>query len=307
MHGHDADGRRLTVALALILGFMAAEVTAAIFASSLALLSDAAHMLTDALALGLAVLAARLAGRPARGNFTFGLQRSEVLSAQLNGALLGVLAAVIVYGGVTRLISPPSVDGATVAVVALAGVVVNLISVRLLGPRDRHAHHGGAPGDPHVHERRARSLNVEGAYQHVLTDLLAFAITGLAGLVVLFAHWRRADGVAALVIAGIMLRSAWGLLRASGRVLLEGTPEGLDAGEVGLAMAGQAGVVEVHDLHVWELTTGFPALSAHVVVGAEVDCHATRAALETMLSERFDITHSTLQVEHAQPRLLKIE
>ncbi|HEV3227973.1 MAG TPA: cation diffusion facilitator family transporter [Solirubrobacteraceae bacterium] len=284
------DRRRLGAALVLIVCFMAGEVTAGILASSLALLSDAAHMLTDALALGLALVAARLAGRPAGGNFTFGLRRSEILSAQVNGATLAVLGALILYGGVVRLVSPPAVDGATMVAVALAGIVVNLLAVRLLHPT------GGS-----------RSLNVEGAYQHVVSDLFAFMLTAAAGVLVLAAHFRRADGIAALAIAAIMLHSAYGLLRASGRVLLEASPEGLSAQEVGLTMAALPGVVEVHDLHVWELTSGFPALSAHVVVGASIDCHATRAELEQLLRDRFAITHSTLQVEHAQPPLLKID
>jgi cobalt-zinc-cadmium efflux system protein len=203
---------------------------------------------------------------------------------------LGVLGVLICYGGVVRLVSPPPVDGTTMVAVALTGVVVNLAAVRLLQP-------SGGP----------RSLNVEGAYRHVMSDLLAFVLTAAAGVVVLVAHFRRADGIAALVIAAIMLRSAYVLLRASGRVLLEASPEDVNPQEVGLAMAGHHGVVEVHDLHVWELTSGFPALSAHVVVGQSTDCHAIRAELEELLRDRFAISHSTLQVEHAQAPLLRIE
>jgi cobalt-zinc-cadmium efflux system protein len=295
-HGHAVpapesagDRRRLGLALGLIVAFMVVEVTAGVLASSLALLSDAAHMLTDAAALGLALVAAGLASRPARGDFTFGLRRSEILSAQANGAMLGVLALFIVYGGVRRLVSPPAVDGVAVLVVALAGVAVNLAATRAV--------RGSGP----------RSLNIEGAYQHLLTDLAAFILTAAAGGVIVLTGFREADGIAALLVAAIMLYAAYGLLRESGRVLMEGSPASVDPQEIGRALAGQAGVVEVHDLHVWELTTNFPSLSAHVVVGSEIDCHATRAKLEVLLSERFGISHTTLQVEHEPRRLLKLE
>jgi cobalt-zinc-cadmium efflux system protein len=256
-HHHDhahltraADGRRLTMALALILGFMAVEVVAGILASSLALLSDAAHMLTDAGAIALALGAARLAARPAGGGFTFGLRRAEILSAQLNGATLVALAAFILIEAIQRLVDPPDVEGATVLVVALAGVAVNLAAARILAGAER------------------RSLNVEGAFQHVLTDLFAFIATAVAGVAILATGFERADGIAALIVVALMLRSGWGLLRDSGRVLLEAAPRGLDPDEIGRTLAAQDHVVEVHDLHVWEVTSGMPSLSAHVTVGA---------------------------------------
>ena len=268
------------MALGLILGFMAVEVVAGIMADSLALLSDAAHMLTDAGAIGLALVAARLAQRPAAGGFTFGLKRAEILSAQVNGVTLVALAAVILAEGVRRLVDAPSVDGGPVLAVALAGVVVNLAATRILAGADR------------------RSLNVEGAFQHVLTDLFAFIATAIAGAVVLAGGFDRADGIAALVVAALMLRSGFGLLRDSGRVLLEAAPKGLDPQEVGRALASQPHVVEVHDLHLWEVSSGFPTLSAHVLVGPECDCQAHRRELAELLRDRFGIEHSTLQVEH---------
>ena len=161
------DSRRLGIALALILGFMAVEVVAGILADSLALLSDAAHMLTDAGAIALALVAARLAARPAAGGFTFGLKRAEILSAQVNGATLVALAIVILAEGIRRLVDPPSVEGGLVLAVALAGIVVNLLATWVLAGADR------------------RSLNVEGAFQHVLTDLFAFIATAVAGVVIL--------------------------------------------------------------------------------------------------------------------------
>ena len=286
----DADRGRLALALALVLGFMAVEVVVGIAASSLALLADAAHMLTDAGAIGFALLAMRLAARPATGDYTFGLKRAEILSAQLNGATLLALALFIVYEGVRRLIDPPEVEGGAVLVVALAGVVVNLAATWTLARANR------------------RSLNVEGAYRHILTDLLAFLGTAVAGAVVLLTGFARADGIAALVVAAIMAWAAYGLLRDSGRVLLEAAPRGLEAEPIGRAMASLPAVTEVHDLHVWEVTSGFPALSAHVLVAPGDDCHARRRELEQLLAGEFGIEHTTLQVEHEHAaELLEIE
>jgi cobalt-zinc-cadmium efflux system protein len=293
-HGHshapaDASEGRLKVALALLLGLMAVEVVFGILAQSLALLSDAAHMLTDAGALVLALVAIRLARRPARGAMTYGLGRSEILSAQFNGATLLVLGLLIVFEGVRRLIDPPAVEGAIVLVVALFGVVVNVVAVMVLHGADR------------------RSLNVEGAFQHVLTDLVAFIATAVAGLVILLTGFDRADGLASLFVAGVMLRAAWYLLRDSGRIFLEAAPRGIDVQEVGAAMIAVPGVSEVHDLHVWEVTSGFPAMSAHVLVGASDDCHRARAELEKVLHDEFEIHHTTLQVDHEGGDLLSIE
>jgi cobalt-zinc-cadmium efflux system protein len=292
-HGHshapaDASEGRLAIALGLLLGLMVLEVVAGILASSLALLSDAAHMLTDAGALALALVALRLARRPAKGAMTYGLSRAEILSAQFNGATLLVLGLLIVYEGIRRLVEPPAVQGAVVLVVALVGVAVNLAATLVLHGADR------------------RSLNVEGAFQHVLTDLVAFIATAIAGLVILLTGFDRADGIASLFVAGVMLRAAWGLLRESGRIFLEAAPRGVDVAAIGNAMIAVQGVREVHDLHVWEVTSGFPALSAHVLVGAEDDCHAARGSLETLLHDDFGIEHTTLQVEHEQ-ELLQIE
>jgi cobalt-zinc-cadmium efflux system protein len=290
-HGHaaTADGRRLGLALALILGFMAVEVVVGFLASSLALLSDAAHMLTDAGAIALALAAARLAGRPAKGGFTFGLKRAEILSAQINGVTLVALATAIVAEGIRRLISPPEVEGAAVLAVALAGIVVNLLATLVLSGANR------------------RSLNVEGAFQHVLTDLYAFIATAIAGGVILATGFRAADGIAALFVAALMLRSGWGLLRESGRVLLEAAPRGLDPQEIGRTLASEEHVVEVHDLHVWEVTSGMPSLSAHVTVRAGCDTQSHRRRLAELLRERFGIDHSTLQVEARHEGPLEIE
>jgi len=282
-HSHIRDGtdaRALTIALALILAFMTGEVVAGIVASSLALLSDAAHMLTDAAALALALFALRIARRPPRGAMTYGFGRVEILSAQANGITLVLLGLWIVFEAIHRLVSPSGVHGAIVVVVALVGIVVNLAATFVLAGASRE------------------SLNVEGSFQHILTDLFAFVATAIAGGIILATGFVRADAIASLLVAASMLYAGTRLAIASGRVFLEAAPEGLDPQQIGRTLAAQPGVVEVHDLHVWEVTSGFPSLSAHVVVGAGRDCHELRRALQQELVERYGLRHTTLQVDH---------
>jgi cobalt-zinc-cadmium efflux system protein len=276
----DTNRRRLVVALALIVAFMAGEVIAGILANSLALLSDAAHMLTDAAAIGLSLVALALAARPAGGNLTFGLKRAEILSAQANGATLFVLAALIVYEAIHRLVTPPAVGGWTVLIVSLAGIAVNLLATWQLAKANRE------------------NMAVEGSFQHILTDLYAFIGTAIAGVIIITTGFDRVDPIASLIVAALMIRAAYGLLKDSGRVLLEMTPEGMNATEIGRALATHPRVAEVHDLHVWEIGSGFPSLSAHVLVLPGDDCHGVRRDLEQMLDERFGIEHTTLQVDH---------
>jgi cobalt-zinc-cadmium efflux system protein len=243
-HSHgvsaDADAGKLTVALGLILGFMALEIAAGAIAHSLALLSDAGHMLTDAAAIGLSLVAARLAARPAKGALTYGFKRVEILSAQVNGVTLLILAALITYEAIRRLFNPPHVQAGLMLIVALVGIAVNLTATWTLARANR------------------QSMNVEGSFQHILTDLYAFIGTAIAE-------------------------------------------------KIGRALVHEPGVVEVHDLHVWEVTSGFPALSAHVLVGRESDCHAARRCLERMLHDEFGLDHTTLQVDHQGGDLLDIE
>ncbi len=286
----DADRRWLTIALAVVVAFMVVEIVAGLLSGSLALLSDAAHMATDAAAIALALVAAGLARREPTATFTFGLKRAEILSAQVNGVALLVLAAVVLVEGLRRLGAPPDVDGAVVVVVGVAGALANVATAAALARAER------------------QSLNVEGARQHVLADLYGSLAAVAGGVVVLATGSGAFDAVAALVVAALMLRSGWGLVRASGRVLLEGTPAGLDALQIGRAMVAHPGVVEVHDLHVWEVTSGFPALAAHVTVGRDQDCHGRRRELGALLHDRFGIEHTTLQVDHEHaPELLTIE
>lgn len=291
-HSHGisayADHRKLAIALSLIVGLMIVEVAVGVLSHSLALLSDAAHMLTDAAALGMSLYALKLAARPAKGAMTYGFKRAEILSAQVNGATLLVLGLLIVYEGVNRLLSPPHVAGLAVLLVALLGVLVNLLATYTLSKANRD------------------SMNIEGAFQHILTDLAAFIATAVAGAIILATGFARADGIASLIIAAIMLRAAYSLLKASGRVLLEAAPEELDVQDIGEALAQCAMVSEVHDLHVWELGSGFPALSAHILVPKDAPCHEIRWELEQLIRRRFDIEHTTLQVDHEPQSLLSI-
>ncbi|HEV2812398.1 MAG TPA: cation diffusion facilitator family transporter [Solirubrobacteraceae bacterium] len=286
-----ADRRWLSLALAIVVAFMAVEVVAGILADSLALLSDAAHMLTDAGAIGLALVAARLAARPPKGRFTFGLGRAEILSAQVNGALLLVLAGVIAWESGKRIYDPPDVEGAWVLVVGLAGAAANIASAVALSRAER------------------RSLNIEGARAHILADLYGSIAAAASGGLILVTGVRELDGVAALIVAALMVASGWRLLRDASAVLLEGAPAGFDPEGIGRALAAQPGVVEVHDLHVWEVTSGFPAVAVHIVVEPDDDCHQRRRELQRLLDERFGLEHTTLQVDHAVApgQLLTIE
>lgn len=289
--GHDhgvsreADVRYLAVALALILGFMVAEVVVAFLSGSLALLADAGHMLTDAGAIVASLWAIRLAARPATGVWTYGWKRAEILSAAGNGITLLVIGAVLAVESIRRLIDPPQVGGTAVLVVALVGVVVNVIATSVLARANRS------------------SLNIEGAFQHIVTDLYAFIGTAIAGLIILTTGWDRADPIATLVVVGLMVRAAWSLLRDSGRVLMEAAPEHVELDEVRSHLLQVPQVSAVHDLHAWTVTSDLPALSAHVVIE---DCcfndgHAPQILdrLQGCLAGHFDVEHSTFQLEPA--------
>lgn len=295
-HGHDgsshqghshgvspnADKRWLTLALALLLAFMVAEVVVGIMARSLALISDAGHMLTDVGSIALALFAIRMAARPARGRYTFGFKRVEILSAQANGLTLLVLAAWFVYEAIQRLIAPPPVQGSLMTLVAIAGIVVNLAVVWIMGKANR------------------QSLNIQGSYAHILNDLYAFIATAVAGAIIWLTGWDRADAIAALVVAALMLKAGLELVRDSGRIFLEASPKNLDPAAVRTSILATHGVTGISDLHVWEVTSGFPALAAHVFVRPEDDCHTKRRELEAMLRDSYRIEHATLQMDHAR-------
>ncbi|MGQ0843686.1 MAG: cation diffusion facilitator family transporter [Sporichthyaceae bacterium] len=293
-HGHshavsaDADRRYLWIALVLLSAFMVVEVVVALAIDSLVLLADAGHMLTDALAIAAALWAMRLAARPATARWTYGLKRAEILSACANGVTLLVVGAIIAVEAVQRLFVPPEVEGGGVLAVAVVGVVVNVAATAVLARANRS------------------SLNVEGAFQHVLTDLYAFVGTAVAGVVILLTGFDRADAIASLVVVALMLYSGWGLVRESGHILLQGTPAQLDLADVSAHLLSVDHVRDVHDLHAWTVTSGLPSLSAHVVVDDEcfTDGHAAvlLCQLQRCLVGHFDVEHSTFQLEPAGHR-----
>jgi cobalt-zinc-cadmium efflux system protein len=290
-HGHapgasaETDGRALTLALVLLVAFMAFEVGAAIYANSLALLADAGHMLVDVGALALSLLAIRLAARPETGSHTYGMKRAEILAAAANGLALIVVSALVTYDAIVRLVHPGPVRGGVLIVVASVGVVVNMVATLTVARANR------------------RSLNIEGAYRHILTDLYGFVGTLIAGIVIVTGGFDRADAIASLIVVALMLKAATELLRPALHILLEATPEDIDLDEVRRHLMELPEVQSVHDLHAWTLTSSLPILTAHVVVTD--DCFTTGEAgrvldhLQECLSGHFDVEHSTLQFESA--------
>jgi cobalt-zinc-cadmium efflux system protein len=290
-HGHDhrsASTRALTWVLALVVGFAAVEAVGGLLTHSLALLADAGHMVSDALSTVLALVAIWLARRPATSRRSFGFQRAEILAAFLNGLTLVGIAVLVFVEAARRLTDPPDVTAGWVLVIAAGGVAINVAAAAILVRSGRE------------------SLNVEAAYRHVLADLLGSAGVIAAAIVVLATGSSLADPIVSIAIGGLILWSAWSVLRDSTNVLLETTPPGVDADEVARAIVALPGVESVHDLHIWTITSGFDALSAHVLVGRNEDCHARRRAVERMLLERFHIDHTTLQVEHAADELIQV-
>jgi len=282
-HAHDhrsATARALAIALALTGGFLVVEVVGGLLTGSLALLADAGHMLSDTVSLVVALVAVRLAARPETAVRTFGAGRAEVLAALFNGITLIAVSIWIFIEAAGRLGDPPEVLGGWLLAVAAVGLLVNVAAARVLSRGE------------------GESLNRSAALRHVLGDLAGSVGVILAAVIILTTGWRYADPLISIVIGLLILGSSWSILRDSTRILLEETPRGLDANEVGNAMAASAGIREVHDLHVWTITSGFPALSAHVLVAAGDDCHARRRELQRLLRERFEINHTTLQVDH---------
>jgi cobalt-zinc-cadmium efflux system protein len=273
--------RALAVALVLTASYTAVEVVGGVLAGSLALLADAVHMLSDNIALAAALVAAWLAAKPATAERTYGYKRAEVLAALANGVLLVALAIWIFVEAVMRLGDPGDVLGGWMLAIALVGLAVNVAAGLVLS------------------RARDQSLNVEAAFRHVFADLLGSVGVAVAGIVILATGWVEADPLVGMLIGVLVLASAWSILRDSTEILLESTPRGLDADALGRRLARAPGVVEVHDLHVWTITSGFPALSAHVLVRPGEDCHGRRRELERLLHDEFGIDHTTLQVDHA--------
>ncbi len=276
-----ADRRALLIAAVLTAGFMVAEAVGGLLTGSLALLADAGHMLSDSFSLFLALAAVSLAARPATARRTFGFKRAEILAALVNGVLLVVVSVWVIIEAIRRLEDPVEILGLGMLLVAIAGLAINIAAAWVL------IRSGG------------ESLNVRAALRHVLGDLAGSVGVIVAALVIILTGWQPVDAIVSILISLLIAASAWSVLREAVDVLLESAPEGLDTEQIGMAMAGHPGVDEVHDLHVWQITSGFPTLSAHVLVGAGADCHGIRLDLERLLHDRFEIDHTTLQVDHS--------
>ncbi len=290
-HAHLAGGlhlhatansslRSLTIALVLNAVYTLVEAIAALLTGSLSLLADAGHNLSDVVALSVAAGAVLLARRPPTPNRSFGFKRAEILAALFNAVSLIVIALIVFGGAARRFADPPEVPGGWLIAVATVGLLVNAI------------------GASAVFRPGGRDLNLRAAYIHLVGDALGSIGVIVTGIVIVTTGWRYADPLVGVLIGIYLVVSSWGVLRESTLVLLEAAPRGLDAEAIGQAIAGQPGVVEVHDLHVWQITSGFPSLSAHVLVREGDDCHGIRRSTERMLADRFGITHTTLQVDH---------
>jgi cobalt-zinc-cadmium efflux system protein len=280
-HDHRASSRRaLTTVLVLTVAFTVVEIVGGFVTDSLALLADAGHMLSDTFAIGLALVALTLASRPSTPRRSFGFQRAEILAAFVNGLTLVLISGWIIWEAVGRFRDPPDVLGGWMLAIAATGLVVNTVSALILA-RSEH-----------------ESLNVRAAFRHVLADLLGSAGVIVAAVVILLTGWTTVDPLVSVAIALLILGSAWGVLRDSTAILMEQAPSGVDADAVAQAITDVPGVTSVHDLHVWTITSGFDALSAHVLVGRGQDCHGLRREIERVLEARFEITHTTLQVDH---------
>jgi cobalt-zinc-cadmium efflux system protein len=272
--------RALAVVLALTAGFTAVEIVGGLLTGSLALLADAGHMLSDNLSLGLALLAAWLAQRPATPDKSFGYRRAEILAALANGVTLVAVSVWVFIEAYSRLRDPTEVLGGPMLAVAALGLLVNAVGGIIL------------------YRSGGESLNVQGAMRHVFADALGSVGAIVAAALIILTGWRYADPLIGVAIGLLILGSSWKLLKDSTNILLEATPPNLDATEVGRRMAAADGIVEIHDLHIWTITSGFPALSAHVLVGPQEDCHARRRELENLLAREYGISHTTLQVDH---------
>ena len=294
-HSHErataAARSRPVLALTLVLtsGFLVIEAIAGFWTGSLALLADAGHMLTDVAAVALALFATWIASRPPTPEKTYGYYRAEILAALVNALILLIVAGAILTEAWRRWEAPSSVLAGPMAIVAAAGLAVNLICARML-------HHGATV-----------SLNVRAAYLEVVSDALSSLATLVAAGIVLATGWTGADPIAGVAIAVLIVPRTWSLLRQAVNVLLEGTPPHLELGEIESAMCAVPGVRRVHDLHVWTLTSGREAMSAHVVVEDVRESERLLEALHALLHARFGIDHTTVQLETAPPAVLRIK
>jgi cobalt-zinc-cadmium efflux system protein len=282
-HPHGGSGqtrRALATALAITATYTVAEIIGGLITGSLALLADAGHMLSDNFSLGLALFAFWLSAKPPTPERSFGFKRAEILAALINGVMLVAISIWIFYEAYHRFQDPPEILGGWMMAVAVIGLFVNVAAALVL------SRSGG------------ESLNLQGALRHVLADLAGSAGVIAAALIIVLTGWLYADPIISVLIGFLVLVSSWKLLRDSVSILLEQSPLGMDANEVGRKMVSVEGVEEVHDLHIWEITSDFPALAAHVLVGNDQDCHERRREIEKVLYREFGIEHTTLQIDH---------
>jgi len=288
-HTHGtSSSRALGLTLALVAAYTVVEVVGGVLTGSLALLADAGHMLSDTGSIAIALLAIWLARRPATAQRSFGYKRAEILAALVNGVTLVAISIWIFIEAFQRFRDPPDVLGGWMLAIALGGVVINVAGALILSRSE------------------GESLNVVAARRHVLADLLGSLGVIVAAVIILATGWLYADPLISVVIGVLVAASSWTVLRESVAILLEMTPSELDAEEVKARMLSVESVTNVHDLHIWTITSGFPALSAHVLVEPGADCHGKRRELERLLEAEFELDHTTLQVDHASDRLLQI-
>lgn len=273
------ETRRLILALVITAVYFVVEVVGGLLTNSLALLSDAGHMFSDAVALALSLFAFQMAKRPATTEKTYGYHRLEILAALFNGLTLWLIVGAIFHEAYRRLLSPPEVQSLGMVIVATAGLAVNVATGMIL------------------YASRQKSLNLRGAFLHVVGDALGSVGAIAAGLIMLSTGWRLADPLVSVLIGGIILMTSWGLVRESVGILMQWAPREIDVGQVQKAMVEVRGVVKVHDLHIWAVTTGVFTLSAHAVVDGEEDFPQVLNGIETILRDRFNIEHTTIQFE----------
>ena len=281
-HRHDHDRRRLGAALAITVLLLVVEIAGGVLSGSLALLADAGHMASDAAALGLSLFALWVVTRPATAEKTFGFHRVEIVAALANGATLMLIAGLIFAEAYERWREPPQVQGGLMLGIATAGLLANIVSVRILSRTHR------------------TNLNLRGAFLHVVGDLLGSVATVAASLIILGTGWTLADPLISALIGVLIVASAWRLMRDSLNVLLEGMPHGMRYEEVMAAIRAVGGVADLHDLHVWSITPDFPVLTSHVVLADDAEASAVLRTLQTTLADRFGISHATLQLESRQ-------
>ena len=292
-HGHShgidrsVNRSRLAIALAINAGLVVAGIVGTVVFHSVALLADAGHILSDVGAILLAMFAAALAARPPGGRRTFGYQRTEILAALVNGVVLVAVAVLVFIEAVMRLGNPSNVNGAGVLVIGVVGLAGNLAATLVLAGGDRE------------------DINLEAVLRHSAADALGSLGVVVSGALVLIGGWDRADPIAGIVIGILILLGSWRLIKEPVDVLMEAAPAGLDVQDVGTAMCRVEGVREVHDLHVWTVTSGFPALAAHVRTDPSYDIDEVRRSLEHVLHDRYGIEHTTLQMMVEQ--LLELE